>query len=101
MTNARESVITAFSNFAPDKQEQSLPGLDKDLKPGAAHFQVEKWDENGKPYLEEYKGNHRLFVERDNKPKNCDHHRRRQRDRTGGRHRICAGGSLCDDCASS
>ncbi|CAD6923164.1 unnamed protein product [Tilletia caries] len=69
MTNAHESVITAFSNFAPDKQEQSLPGLDKDLKPGAAHFQVEKWDENGKPFLEEYKGNNRLFVERDNKPK--------------------------------
>ncbi|KAE8210534.1 hypothetical protein CF327_g5599 [Tilletia walkeri] len=68
---SREEVITAFPNFAPEKQTQSLPGLDKDMKPGAIHFQVEKWDSEGKPYLEEYKGTNRLVVERDNKPKSA------------------------------
>ncbi|CAO1628672.1 unnamed protein product [Parajaminaea phylloscopi] len=55
-----KDVITAYPNHAPNKQEQSLPGLDADMSPLASHTQVEKWDENGKPYLEEYQGQDRL-----------------------------------------
>lgn len=39
---------------------QNLPGLDQKMDPLAEHVLVEKWDNNGKPYLEEYKGTGKL-----------------------------------------
>jgi hypothetical protein len=30
------------------------------MDPLAEHTRLEKWDENGKPYLEEYKGSEKL-----------------------------------------
>ncbi|KAK0521748.1 hypothetical protein OC835_006789 [Tilletia horrida] len=60
MTNPRDEVITAFPNFAPEKQEQSLPGHESELQPGASHLQVEKWGNDGTPYLQEYQGSDRL-----------------------------------------
>ncbi|UZJ51291.1 hypothetical protein CBS101457_000611 [Exobasidium rhododendri] len=53
-------LITAYPNYAPGKQNQNLPGLDSRMDPLAEHIQLEKWDDDGKPYLEEYKGNGRL-----------------------------------------
>lgn len=41
-------------------QEQSLPGLDKDMAPGAEHTKLEYWDSDGKPYLKEYIGTGKL-----------------------------------------
>ncbi|KAL9931763.1 hypothetical protein V8E36_009313 [Tilletia maclaganii] len=72
MSNARDGVVTAYKNFAPEAQTQSLPGLDKDMEPHASHFEIEKWDHDGKPYLQEYESANRL-VDRahGNKPKSC------------------------------
>lgn len=55
-----DNVITAYDNHAPEHQEQNLPGLDSKMTPLASHTKVEKWDENGKPYLDEYQGNGKL-----------------------------------------
>ncbi|PWN26774.1 NAD(P)-binding protein [Jaminaea rosea] len=60
MAGQDNDVVTAYPNHAPNKQEQNLPGLDAKMDPLASHTQLEKWDENGKPYLEEYAGNGRL-----------------------------------------
>ncbi|KAK7053078.1 hypothetical protein VNI00_004399 [Paramarasmius palmivorus] len=52
--------ITAYKNSVElTPQSQSLPGLDKNLSPGAEHSKVEYWD-NGKPYLKEYEGSGKL-----------------------------------------
>ncbi|CEH15506.1 reductases with broad range of substrate specificities [Ceraceosorus bombacis] len=56
----QRGIVTAYPNAIPSKQSQSGPGLDKDMKPGAAHYQVETWDNDGKPYLTEYKGTGKL-----------------------------------------
>ncbi|KAJ7071984.1 putative oxidoreductase [Mycena amicta] len=55
-----DQVITAYPNFEPQKQEQNLPGKDKAMEPLAEHTRIEKWDENGQPYLEEYVGSGKL-----------------------------------------
>ncbi|KAJ7716396.1 hypothetical protein DFH07DRAFT_1068392 [Mycena maculata] len=55
-----DSVVTAYHNFEPQKQGQNLPGTDKAMEPLAEHTRIEKWDENGKPYLEEYIGSGKL-----------------------------------------
>jgi len=55
-----DEVVTAYPNFEPQKQEQNLPGTDKAMEPLAEHTKLEKWDENGKPYLEEYVGSGKL-----------------------------------------
>ncbi|KAJ7478653.1 hypothetical protein B0H11DRAFT_2028147 [Mycena galericulata] len=55
-----DKVVTEYPNFEPQKQEQSHPGTDKAMKPFAEHTKIEKWDENGKPYLEEYVGSGKL-----------------------------------------
>lgn len=55
-----EDIITAYDNFKPEAQQQNLPGLDQAMDPLAEHIKVEKWDENGKPYLEDYKGTGKL-----------------------------------------
>jgi hypothetical protein len=41
-------------------QEQNLPGLDKKMDPLAKHTLIECWDNDGKPYLKEYKGSGKL-----------------------------------------
>ncbi|KAI3481673.1 hypothetical protein L1887_55806 [Cichorium endivia] len=41
-------------------QKQELPGEDQSMEPLAEHLKVEKWDRDGKPYLEEYKGTGKL-----------------------------------------
>lgn len=53
-------VITAYPNFKPGKQEQSLPGSEGKMDPLAEHILLEKWDDDGKPYLTEYKGSGKL-----------------------------------------
>jgi NAD(P)-dependent dehydrogenase (short-subunit alcohol dehydrogenase family) len=49
-------IVTAYPNYAPRAQNQTLPGLDARMDPLAEHICVEKWDNEGNPYLEEYKG---------------------------------------------
>lgn len=51
-----KDILTAYDDFRPQKQEQRLPGLDSNLSPLAYHTQIEKWDNEGRPYLVEYKG---------------------------------------------
>ncbi|PWY99312.1 NAD(P)-binding protein [Testicularia cyperi] len=58
--NKEDSVVTAYPNYYPKGQKQELPGLDKDMTPLAEHLKVEKWDSEGKPYLEEYQGTGKL-----------------------------------------
>lgn len=55
-----EDIITAYDNFKPEAQKQNLPGLDQAMDPLAEHIKVEKWDKDGKPYLEEYQGTGKL-----------------------------------------
>ncbi|KII96044.1 hypothetical protein PLICRDRAFT_98637 [Plicaturopsis crispa FD-325 SS-3] len=55
-----EDIITAYSVAVPKAQKQSLPGLDKDIKPGVEYTKQEVWDDNGKPTLREYVGSNKL-----------------------------------------
>jgi len=55
-----EEIITAYDIAVPEKQAQSLPGLDKEMRPHLEYTKIEKWDDDGKPYLEEYKGSEKL-----------------------------------------
>lgn len=55
-----DQVVTAYPNYFPDRQKQELPGEDQSMEPLAEHIKVEKWDNEGKPYLEEYKGSGKL-----------------------------------------
>lgn len=48
----KSSFITGFT------QEGS--GQDHSMEPLANHTQLERWTRDGKPYLEEYKGNNKL-----------------------------------------
>ncbi|GAA5889325.1 hypothetical protein JCM6882_000707 [Rhodosporidiobolus microsporus] len=54
-----DKVITAYPNYAPKAQEQSLPGKDTDMDPLAEHTKVERWH-RGEPRLEEYVGSGKL-----------------------------------------
>jgi NAD(P)-dependent dehydrogenase (short-subunit alcohol dehydrogenase family) len=56
----KHGVITAYPNYAPSKQEQNLPGAESRMDPLAEHLLVEKWDDDGKPYLTEYVGSGKL-----------------------------------------
>jgi len=56
----KHGVVTAYPNFAPEKQTQSLPGSEKNMDPLAEHLLLEKWDDSGNPYLEEYQGTGKL-----------------------------------------
>ena len=51
-----EDIITAYGVAAPDKQTQSLPGLDKEMSPHLEYTKLEFWDDEGKPSLVEYAG---------------------------------------------
>jgi len=55
-----DQVVTAYPNYYPKGQKQELPGEDQSMEPLAEHIKVEKWDNNGKPYLEEYRGSGKL-----------------------------------------
>ena len=55
-----DKVVTAYPNYYPKGQKQNLPGEDESMEPLAEHIKVEKWDKDGKPYLEEYKGSGKL-----------------------------------------
>jgi len=60
-SNTSHGIMTAFPNYASSAQTQkSLPGLESKMEPLAEHIKVEKWDNQGNPYLEEYKGTGRL-----------------------------------------
>lgn len=58
--NKDDGVITAYPNYYPKGQKQELPGEDQSMEPLAEHLKVEKWDGDGKPYLEEYRGTGKL-----------------------------------------
>jgi len=51
-----EGPPTAYEWRIPEQNQEGSKGLDAHLKPPANFTQIEKWDDNGKPYLEEYKG---------------------------------------------
>jgi len=51
-----DKIITAYSNAIPEKQTQSYPGLDKDIKGGVEYTKQEVFDNEGKPSLVEYQG---------------------------------------------
>jgi hypothetical protein len=68
-----EDVITAYQVAVPNKQQQTLPGLDKDMNrtvfrclhisvltgghsAGLEYSKQEIWDDEGKPHLVEYAG---------------------------------------------
>lgn len=53
-------IITAYSVAVPEKQKQTLPGLEKEIKPGVDHSKVEVWDDDGTPHLIEYQGSGKL-----------------------------------------
>jgi len=52
-----DDIITAYKQVAvPEKQEQNLPGLDRNIDPGIEYTKQEIWDDEGKPHLVEYAG---------------------------------------------
>ncbi|KAJ8502570.1 hypothetical protein ONZ45_g11635 [Pleurotus djamor] len=54
-------IITAYDPHSfIEKFSQEAPGSDEAMKPLAEHTKVERWDENGKPYLWEYRGSGKL-----------------------------------------
>ncbi|BGP18501.1 hypothetical protein JCM10213_001183 [Rhodosporidiobolus nylandii] len=54
-----DNVVTAYPNYKPKEQSQSLPGLDADMGPHAEHTKLERWH-RGEPRLEEYVGSGKL-----------------------------------------
>jgi len=60
MPGEKDDILTAYKHYAPEAQEQELPGGEGDMEPLAEHLKIELWDEKGKPYLEEYQGSGRL-----------------------------------------
>ncbi|KAL0946614.1 hypothetical protein HGRIS_012811 [Hohenbuehelia grisea] len=57
----KSDVVTAYDpNSFITKFTQEGAGADRSMEPKAEHTKIEKWDENGKPYLEEYQGSGKL-----------------------------------------
>ncbi|KAI5453757.1 hypothetical protein NCC49_005570 [Naganishia albida] len=53
--------ITAFKELIDiPEQKQNLPGLEGNMDPIAQHTALEAWDDEGKPFLQEYKGSGKL-----------------------------------------
>lgn len=52
--------VTAYPNYEPKQQQQTLPGSERSLEPNAEPTKLERWDEEGKPYLAEYVGSGKL-----------------------------------------
>ncbi|KZV99054.1 NAD(P)-binding protein [Exidia glandulosa HHB12029] len=55
-----DGIITAYKNYKPEAQEQDLPGTEADMQPLAYPLEIECWDNDGNPYLEEYQGSGKL-----------------------------------------
>jgi hypothetical protein len=68
-----KDIVTAYKVAVPGKQTQDLPGLDKNIIRTSSRYQIirrkltsslagveytaqEFWDNEGKPYLQEYVG---------------------------------------------
>ncbi|KAJ3500028.1 hypothetical protein NLJ89_g9971 [Agrocybe chaxingu] len=51
-----QEIITTYPVAAPERQSQSLPGLDKRINPHLEYTKLEVWDDNGKPSLVEHTG---------------------------------------------
>ncbi|WVR06278.1 hypothetical protein IAU60_003308 [Kwoniella sp. DSM 27419] len=61
MGDDKPQVITAYPELTEiKKQQQTLPGKDVDMDPLAEFTKLERWDDDGKPFLEEYRGNGKL-----------------------------------------
>jgi len=52
--------VTAYPNYEPKQQQQTLPGSERSMEPLAEPTKLERWDEEGKPYLAEYVGSGKL-----------------------------------------
>ena len=51
-----QDIVTAYSVAIPEKQSQSMPGVDKEMKPRLEYTKLEFWNDEGKPSLVEYRG---------------------------------------------
>lgn len=51
-----QDVVTAYSVAIPEEQSQSMPGVDKEMKPHLEYTKLEFWNDEGKPSLVEYRG---------------------------------------------
>ncbi|CAA7264877.1 unnamed protein product [Cyclocybe aegerita] len=60
MSSAQE-IIAAYPVAVPERQTQTLPGLDKRMNPHLEYTKLEVWDDNGKPSLVEYTGSGKLL----------------------------------------
>ncbi|WWC62477.1 uncharacterized protein I303_105073 [Kwoniella dejecticola CBS 10117] len=57
----KPKIFTAYKEMTEiKKQQQNLPGKDTAMDPLAEFTKLERWDDNGEPYLEEYRGNGKL-----------------------------------------
>jgi len=56
MSSKEDGPPTAYEWRIPEQNQEGGKGLDAHLKPPANFTQIEKWGDDGKPYLEEYKG---------------------------------------------
>ncbi|WVQ65865.1 uncharacterized protein L199_004043 [Kwoniella botswanensis] len=57
----KPKVITAYKEMTEiKKQEQNLPGKDTAMDPLAEFTKLEWWNDDGEPYLQEYRGNGKL-----------------------------------------
>ncbi|EJD51906.1 NAD(P)-binding protein [Auricularia subglabra TFB-10046 SS5] len=55
-----DGIETTYKNYKPEAQYQDLPGKDDMMDPHAYHLEIEMWDNNGQPYLQEYQGSGKL-----------------------------------------
>lgn len=55
-----DGIETAYKNYKPEAQAQELPGSDDKMDPHAYHLEIEMWDNDGQPYLQEYQGSGKL-----------------------------------------
>ncbi|KAK4699725.1 hypothetical protein P7C70_g6532, partial [Phenoliferia sp. Uapishka_3] len=60
MTESKAPITAYDISSYPGKGSQPLPGLDADMTPQAEHTRLERWDNEGNPYLVEYNGSGKL-----------------------------------------
>ena len=56
LSKMSQDIVTAYSVAIPEKQSQSMPGVDKEMKPRLEYTKLEFWNDEGKPSLVEYRG---------------------------------------------
>lgn len=59
MSDSKGNPITAYPWEIPSQDQVGVggsKGLDSEMKPAANWTQLEFWDDNGKPFLQEYQG---------------------------------------------